>query len=133
MGTGPNYVLDKGMLAQGVAAYVAARFVQTGTVEQSVKLITAVNQRAVGVCQENVDATRVATGKVFVDTRLMGIARVEVGAVAITKDMRVAPDATGKAIVSVAATCVAGVALSAGQPGEHIDVLLTPGMPFGAS
>lgn len=132
MGVGPNYVLDKGFKAEGSAAYLAARFVQSGTAEQSVKLITAVNQKAIGVCMEAVDATKVVTGKAIVDVRLLGIARVEVGAVAITKDMKVAPDAAGKAIVSAAATFSAGVALTGAQPGEHIDVLLTPGMSAGA-
>jgi len=129
MGVGPNYVLDKGFLCQGVAALAAARFVQAGTVEQSQTPHTAVNQRALGVSMEAVDAAKVATGKVFADVRILGIARVEAGA-AVAKMSRVSPNATGQAIVSVASSIPAGIALTAAaNAGDHIDVLLTPGMP----
>lgn len=129
MGVGPNYVLDKGFLCQGSAALPIARFVQAGTVEQSQTPHTATNQRALGVTMEAVDAVKVATGKVFADVRLMGIARVEAAA-AVSKMARVSPDATGKAITSIASSIPAGIALTAAvNAGDHIDVLLTPGMP----
>jgi hypothetical protein len=129
MGVGPNYVLDKGMLVQGSAAVVQGTLYQMGTVDQSVTPHTAVNQRAFGVAQENVDAARVATGKVFADFRVLGIARVICGA-AVAKGARVSPDAAGKAITSVGSSIPAGIALSAtSNANEHLDVLLTPGMP----
>jgi hypothetical protein len=129
MGVGPNYVLDKGMLVQGSAAVVQGTLYQQGTVDQSVTPHTAVNQRAFGVAQENVDAARVATGKVFADFRVLGIARVICGA-AVTKGARVAPDAAGKAITWAAGATAAGVALSTTTAADqHLDVLLTPGMP----
>ena len=129
MGTGPNYVLDKGLLVQGVAAVQFGTFYQGGTVAQSATPHTAINQRAIGVAQETVDAAKVATGKVFADFRILGIARVRAGA-AVALYARVSPDATGRAITAAAGSFPAGVALSAAAAAEeHIDVLLTPGMP----
>jgi glutaminase len=129
MGAGPNYVLDKGLLVQGNAAVVQGTLYQGGTVVQSATPHTAVNQRSIGVAMENVDATKVAQGKVFADFRIMGIARV-IASGAISAYTRVAPDATGKAVAHVSGTTTAcGIALTAStNAGDMIDVLLTPGL-----
>jgi uncharacterized protein with beta-barrel porin domain len=129
MGVGPNYVLNKGLLVQGSAAVVFGTFYQAGTVEQSATPHTATNQRSIGVAQESVDAAKVATGKVFANFALMGVVRVRAGA-AVAKMARVSPDASGRAITSIASSIPAGIALTAcSNAEEHIDVLLTPGMP----
>lgn len=129
MGVGPNYLLNKGFLVQGSAAVVFGTAYQAGSVEQSVTPHTATNQRSLGVAQENVDAAKVATGKVYANFALAGIVRMRAGA-AVAKMARVSPDASGRAITSVASSIPIGIALTAAAAAEeHIDVLLTPNMP----
>jgi len=134
MGVGPNYVLDKGMKASGVAAYTAGRLVKQTANPQEIGPTTVITDRVFGVVMENVDAARVATGKVFLDIRVLGIARVEASA-AIAVGARVMPEAaaTSRAATIAGATAVSfGIALTAAvNPGDFIDVLLTPGMPAG--
>lgn len=102
MGAGPNFVLDKGYLAEGTAAYQYGQPVGFGTAVQSVKAITVANTMIAGVCQENVDAVKVTTGKVFINIRKMGISRVLAGA-AFSKGDRLTVDATGRFIAQVTA------------------------------
>lgn len=134
MGVGPNYVLSKGFLAQGVAAYTAGELVKDGTVEQSVAKAGAAGD-VLGVAAETVDAVRVTTGKVFLNVDLLGISRVLCGAT-VAKGDRLASDATNRAIPQVQAIStvvpakVFGRALTAGTVGTYIDVLLTPGATF---
>jgi hypothetical protein len=129
MGVGPNYGLNKGLLVQGTAAVVFGTAYQAGTVEQSATPVTATNQRVVGVAQENVDAAKVTTGKVFANFALTGIVRVRCGA-PVAKGARVSADASGRAITSVASSIPFGIAQTAtANAEEHVDVLLTPGMP----
>ena len=129
MGTGPNFVIDKGLLVQGSAAVVFGTLYQGGTVDQSATPHTAATaQRSIGVAQESIDAAKVATGKVFANFRLLGISRVRAGAAIATRYQRVGPDASGRAIVSTAGNIAAGINLTtAGAAEEHVDVLLTPG------
>jgi hypothetical protein len=138
MGTGPNYVLDKGMLAQGATAYTFGEILVAGTVTQSVARATVVagNNVFLGVCQESVDAVKVTTGKVFVDTRILGISRVIAGGT-ITVGARVTNDASARAVAVTRAIAgaqpvhVLGIALTATTTvGEHVDVLLTPGLTY---
>ena len=129
MGLGPNYVLDKGLLVQGSAAVVAGTAYQLGTVDQSATPHTATNQRSIGVALENVDAAKVATGKVFAAFRILGIARMLCGA-GVTRNGRVSPDAAGKVINSAASSIPIGIALSTTTASDQwVEVLLTPGMP----
>jgi hypothetical protein len=134
MGVGPNYVLDKGFLAQGSVAYAAGDLVVSGTVEQSVARATsAATLVPFGVCAEDIDATRVATGKAFIGIRLLGIARVKVGA-AVSKDARLTNDTSARAVPITRAAAGAqpqpcfGIALTAATAAnQFIDMLLTPG------
>jgi hypothetical protein len=131
MGVGPNYVLDKGFVATGVAAYAQGECVNLNGDGTKCARATGAGSLVIGVCQENVDAARVTTGKVVVDIRLMGIARVLTGA-AVAVNARVGNDATARAVtVAPAAGANApffGVALTASTgAGQFIDVLLTPG------
>lgn len=132
MGVGPNYVLDKGMRASGSAAYAVGTLMKLTTNVQEVAPTTASTDRVFGVCMEFVDAAKVTQGKVTVDVRVMGIARVIAGA-AIAIGARVMPEtaATARAITAVTATNIPfGIALTAAvNAGDMIDVLLTPGMP----
>lgn len=131
MGVGPNYVLDKGYLVQGTTAILSGELAVDGTVDQSVIRAGAAGD-VIGVFQETVDATRVTTGKVFADVRLLGIARVLCGGT-VAKGDRLAADATARAITSARSIAgalaprVFGRALTAGTIGTYIDVLLTPG------
>lgn len=102
MGAGPNFVLDKAFLAQGSSAYVYGQAVGFGTVPQSCAAISVANTYVLGICQENIDATRVATGKAFINVRMAGIARALVGA-AVVKGDPLTPDATGRLIKQVTA------------------------------
>ena len=132
MGVGPNYVLNKGMLAQGSSAYAFGELVVPGTVEQSVTRATSAGATGfVGVCQEDVDATRILTGKVFVGVAFGGIARVIVGA-AVAKNAKLTNDTSARAVTQAGAVGsgapVIGIALTAANnAGEYIDMLLTPG------
>lgn len=132
MGVGPNYVLDKGFLVQGVTAIVFGELAVDGTVEQSV-VRSGASGDVLGVFQETVDAVRVTTGKVFADVRLLGISRVLTGA-AVAKGDRLVADAAARAVASprsiagALAPRVFGRALTAAAgAGLYIDVLLTPG------
>src|SRR6266542_3068334 len=115
MGVGPNYVLDKGMKASGTAAYAAGKCLKLTANVQEIAYTAASTDRVFGVCMETVDAAKVATGKVYIDVRVLGIARVEAGA-AISIGARVMPEAaaTARCITAVTATNVPfGVALTA--------------------
>lgn len=128
MGVGPNYLLDKGMLAQGSTAYAYGELVVPGTAEQSVARATTAGAPLVFVCQEDLDATRLATGKAIVGTRFFGLARVIVDA-AVTKGDKLVNNANARAIKqATAGSPTFGVALTAATAaGQYVDVLLTPG------
>jgi hypothetical protein len=140
MGTGPNYGLDKGFLAQGGAvAYTFGELVLPGTAVQSMVRATAAPTGTtfwLGVCQETVDATKVGTGKVFADVRINGISRVIAGGT-ITVGARLTNDTSARAVAVTRAAAgaqpvpVFGVALTGTtNVGEHVDVLLTPGATY---
>lgn len=134
MGVGPNYVLDKGYLVQGVTGIVFGELAVEGTVEQS-SLRAGAAGDVIGVYQETVDAVRVTTGKVFAGVRLLGISRVLCGGV-IAKGDRLAADGTARAVVSARSIAgaqparVFGRAMTAGTVGTYVDVLLTPGATY---
>lgn len=128
MGVGPNYMLAKGMLAQGSTAYAFGEFVTPGSAGQSVTRATAANAPLAFVCQEDVDAAKVTTGKVVVGCAFHGIVRVICGA-AVTKGAKITNNASARGIVQVTSGGVVhGIALTAtANAGEHFDMLLTPG------
>jgi hypothetical protein len=133
MGVGPNYVLNKGMLAQGTSAYTFGELVIDGSVEQSVARATSAGADVSGVVQETVDATRVTTGKVFVNVAYLGMVRVLTGA-AVAKRDRLTNDTSARAVPSARTAAgsqpkqVFGIALTAATgANQYIDVLLTPG------
>jgi hypothetical protein len=129
MGVGPNYVLDKGFVATGSTAYAQGELVTASGDGTKCARATGAGARVLGVCQESVDATRVTTGKVVLDVRLLGISRVLAGAAVAVGD-RVTNDATARAVAVAASLGLKesfGVALTASTAaGQFIDVLLTP-------
>lgn len=132
MATGPNWAgLDKGMLVQGSAAVAAGTIYKLGSVPQSVTPATAaLTAGEVGVVAiEDVDAAKVATGKVFAGMRFTGIASVRVGTASLAKGARVTSDSQGRAVVQgTAGGPVLGILLEAGGAvGTLSEVILTPG------
>lgn len=121
-----NFVLDKGFKVEGTAAAVAYRFVGFGTANWACTVTPTAGGAVAGVVMENVDAAKVATGKVIANVRVLGIAPVKVGAAGITRGAQVATDATGQAVAAVATNSVVGVAMESGAVGDIIDVLITP-------
>lgn len=128
-----NYTdLDKGFTAastynssnaNGVQAFYGVRL----TASQTIDIVTASTQVAIGVVQENVDRAKVATGKAVVNVRIEGISRCVAGA-AITIGAEVMFNASGQVITAATAgNRVCGIALqAAGASGDQIDVLLVP-------
>lgn len=148
MGMGANYVLDKGALATGATAYAQGEIgklqANTGSLSTVLNAVaratTATTNATVAellvVIQEDLDVIRLGFGKAIIDCRILGIARVQVGA-AVTAGNFVTNDATAraiavtKAIAGAVPTQVLGFALSgAAAAGQQIDVLLTPGMSY---
>jgi hypothetical protein len=128
-----NYVIDKGYLllatynSSAVAGALRARFVKMVTATQpTVDLNVASTTRSIGVLQEDVQQSKVVTGKVVAGVREIGIARVIAGAT-LTVGQEVSSSATGTAIVAVATHYITGVALQPAASGDEIDVLLVQG------
>jgi ABC-type transporter Mla MlaB component len=125
--SGPNYVLDKGYtLSNAGAAQSIYRFVKFAADENKVVEVSAITDKAIGVCQQRVDAADSATGNVQVDVRLMGISKVEAAGVIALMDF-VAPSANGRAQVAVSTQYAMGIAFQAATAaGQWIDVFLLP-------
>lgn len=133
MGVGPNYVLNKGFLAQGSVAYASGELVIAGSVEQSVAKAGATTLFPLGVCTEDIDIAKVSTNKAFVGVALLGIVRVKCGA-AVAKNARITSDASARGVTITRAAAGAqpqpcfGIALTAtSNANEFFDMLLTPG------
>lgn len=144
---GSNYVLDKAIpvistynssSANGVQAFRCVKITTAGLMD--IQLASAAGNIAF-VVQENIDVAKVATGKAVADVRMMGITKVVVGvATGVVLGSRVMPNATnGSVITATGATAqvlgiVVGTNAAAGTValGDLIDVLLTPGVQFGA-
>jgi len=130
---GPNFVLDKGFRATGSVAYAFGEVVVLTTDGTTVARATTANSRSIGICYEDAEVAKVTTGKLNIDVRILGIARVLAGG-AIAVNDRVANDATCRVVTKAQAaagaqpTPVVGTAMTAAtQAGDFVDVLLTPG------
>jgi hypothetical protein len=128
MGVGPNYVLDKGLVATGSTAYKFGEFVTLSGDGTKCARATGAGAPIAFVSQEDLDTTRLATGKAVIDVRILGIARVLSGA-AVAVGAKVSNDASARAVTGGAAgTSSHGIALTAATAAnQYIDVLLTPG------
>lgn len=143
-GVGSNMVLDKGYLvlstynssaAAGVTAFRCVKVDATTGVIDLNATATAVN---VGVVQESVEAAKVATGKVVVDVRLLGITKLRVsdtpGAIVIGSKVAASGTGANAGGVKLAVATNSPIGIVVGltgtvAAGDLIDVLLTPGMP----
>jgi len=131
MGTGPNFVLDKGFTANGTTAYAVGEAVAIDTAVQSMKRATVVATATdvIMVCMEACDASKLTgnAGKVALRARMLGIARVKLGANA-TKGARMTNNVSAAFVVqATAGGPVAGVLLESGSTGDLVEMLLTPG------
>ena len=131
MGTGPNFVLDKGLVANGSTAYAVGEAVAIDTAVQSMKRATVVATAAdvIMICMEACDASKLAgnTGKVVLRARMLGIAKVKLGANAL-KGARMTNNTSAAFVTqATAGGPVAGVLLEAGSSGDLVEMLLTPG------
>ena len=131
MAVGPNYGLAKGFLATGTAAYSYGQLVKAATDGKGVAPITSLADIPRGVVIEDIDASKVTTGKAIIGVMLTGIVRVKLGGT-VAADALVKTDATGSSVVaaSVANDRCLGIAMIPGNSGDWIEVLLTPGMKF---
>jgi hypothetical protein len=120
---GPNYVLDKGYIAQSVVAQF--HFVKGGTLDETVTAVTGATDGVVGVAQQGVVTADI--NKQAIDVRSQGISKVVAGGV-IAKDAGVNINAAGRVVTQGAAgTRVIGVARTAAAAnGDWIDVELIP-------
>ena len=131
MGTGPNFVLDKGFIANGTTAYAVGEAVAIDTAVQSMKRATVVATATdvIMVCMEACDASKLTgnAGKVALRARMLGTARVKLGANA-TKGARMTNNVSAAFVVqATAGGPVAGVLLESGSTGDLVEMLLTPG------
>ena len=128
MGVGPNYGLDKGFLATGGVAYAYGDPVVQNADGLSVAQASAAGVSCVGVCQENIIADNVKTGKAIINIRLTGVSRVTASAVIAVNDL-VANTADKRVAKATAGQFVLGRALMpAKAAGDIIEILLTPGV-----
>lgn len=137
MAHGGNFVLDKGWVvlttyntsaAAGVEPWV---FVTTAAGD-TIDLQTTAAGKVLGVVQEKLDRTKVATGKAVADVRMLGITKVRASA-AIAQLDYVTNAITGRAATATTGQLIHGIALSAAaEDGDLIDVLLTPGRSVAA-
>jgi hypothetical protein len=138
MGIGPNYVLSKGFLGEGAAAFTKGEITVFGTAVQGVARATSAGatNKFLGVVADTVEVAKITTGKAEVTIDLLGISRVIAGA-SITKGDKLTNDTSCRATPITRATAgnqpqnVLGIALTTTTTvGEHIDVLLTPGASY---
>ena len=132
MGTGPNFVLDKGFYANGTTAYAVGEAVTIDTAVQSMKRIGAAATAAdrVMVCMEACDASKLTAnpGKVVLRARMSGIARALVGTGGFAKGARLTTNASSQFVAqATAGGPVVAVALEAGTAGGYAEIELTPG------
>ena len=129
MGVGPNYVLNKGHVATGSTAYKFGELVTSSGDGTKCARATVAASKLRGVCQEDIDAGKVTTGKAVIDIALLGIVRVLAGAPINVED-RLTNDSTARAVPvasSVGLKESFGVALTAATAaGQFVDVLITP-------
>jgi len=129
MGVGADHVLTKGHLATGATAYKAGEAVVSSGDGTKVARATSAGAKLRGVCQENLDTNRLASGKAVVGVNILGICRALAGG-AIAVDDRVTNDTTARFVTvnaAVGSKECAGIALTAATgAGVYFDLLLTP-------
>lgn len=132
---GAHCILDQGWpvlstynssAAAGVTKYRAVKWAAAGTIDLNVAATTL----AIGVVQEDVDQTKVATGKVVANVRVLGVTKMVVQtAASIVAGSLITCGNAGGAVIAASTNKVIGINLSTQTiaAGDYIDVLLTPG------
>lgn len=136
MGHGANFVgADKGWkvlstynssAAAGVTPYRGVKTAAGDTIDLNVAATTM----GIGVVQEAIDASKVATGKAVANVRMMGITKLYVQtAASIVQGSRLTLGNAGGAVIAASTNQQIGINLSSitVAAGDLIDVLLTPG------
>ncbi len=121
MGAGPNYVLDKGFVAnEAITQYELVKLTST---EGAVDMADTANEQILGVAMEAASATEATAGKV-IDVRMMGVATCIAGeAIAIGALVNAKADGRVKDIAAAVKQKVCGIALTAAAAdGDHIDI-----------
>jgi hypothetical protein len=114
--------------ANGVQKY---RAVKVGSTIDTIDLNVAATTLALGVVQEDIDATKVATGKAVANVRYLGVTKMVVQtAASIVEGSLITCGNAGGAVIAASTNKVIGICV--GTPGtvaagDYIDVLLTPG------
>lgn len=137
-GVGANFVLDKAMpvlstynssSTNGVQAFRLVTWATGGTIDLNATSTT----RSLGVVQENVDATKIATTKVMADVRILGITTLLcTTAASVVLGSIVSPTTNGGVKLAVTGNIPVGVVVGITgtlADGNLIQVLLTPGLP----
>ena len=134
MAHGAHCILDTGwkVLATynssavaGVTRYRGVKIAAGDTVDLNV----AASTMGIGVVQEDVDAAKVATGKVVANVRVIGITKLYVQtATSIVQGSRLTLGNAGGAVIAATGNQQIGICFTAGTiaAGDLIDVLLTP-------
>lgn len=124
MGAGPNYVLDKGFVAnEAITQYELVKLTST---EGAVDMADTANEQILGVALEAATTAQATAGKV-IDVRMMGVATCIAGeAIAIGALVNAKADGRVKDIAAAVKQKVCGIALTASAAdGDHIDIWLT--------
>ena len=123
MGAGPNYVLDKGFVAnEAITQYELVKLTST---EGAVDMADTANEQILGVAMEGATAAEATAGKV-IDVRMMGVATCIAGeAISIGALVNAKADGRVKDIAAAVKQKVCGIALTAAAAdGDHIDIWL---------
>lgn len=122
---GPNSVLDKGYQATTAVRQFRAVIL---TANDTIKEVDTANTLAVGFAQD--DTAAADLGKQISSVRIIGITRAVNGvAGALARNARLAVDNQGRVVVATTGQLQVGIALTAGTAqGDHVDILLTPGV-----
>lgn len=123
---GPNFGLDKGYQPTGAVRQFRVVVRSTTNKEQCAEA-SAAGAAPLGVCQEEITADDASRGRVA-DIRIQGISRC-IASAALGIGVKVAATNDGRVAAAVATNNVLGITQTAsGAAGDHIDVLLTPGI-----
>jgi len=139
-GAGANFVLDKAFpviatynssSTNGVQKFKLVKFSAT---VGSIDLNVASNTRSIGVVQEDIDATKVASGKMNADVRMMGITTVTcTTAASVVLGSMVMSSTTGGVLLAATSGnfpigMIVGITGTLAD-GNLVQMLLTPGLP----
>jgi hypothetical protein len=138
-GSGANFVLDKAFnllstynssAAAGALAKRLVKFAAGGTVDLNV----ASNTRSIGILMENVDAVKIATGKVMADVRMIGIGTVNctTAASVVLGSVLMSSTVGGVLLAATSANIPMGLAVGITgtlADGNDIQVLFLAGLP----